>query len=120
MDAGDSSTGRVERGRGLGKGVWVWYLTTAAVLAVTRVSLFVSMVRRAKTYGQTEAGSLLMDWLFPEVVAVYTWHRLQGLTGSEYYLGFGSIVTVGSFILATPVLLVGWLRRRRTVSPPPR
>jgi hypothetical protein len=120
MDARNSSNGRVGRGRRLGRRVWLWYLTAGIVLAVTRVSLFVSMVRRAIRHGQTEADSLLMDWLFPEVVAVYTWHRLQGLTGAEYYWAYGSIVTVGSFLLATPVLLVGWLRRRRTTSRPAR
>jgi hypothetical protein len=110
MDARTSSNGRVERGRRLGTSVWVWYLTTGAVLAVTRASLFVLMVRRAITHGPNY---LLMDWLFPEVVAVYSWHRLQGLTGAEYFWAYGSIVTVGSFVMATPVLLMGWLRRRR-------
>jgi hypothetical protein len=33
--------------------------------------------------------------------------------GPPFYLFWSSVLTLGSFILATPILLAGWLRQRR-------
>jgi hypothetical protein len=59
MDGQQGSNGRVERGRRLGTSVWVWYLTTGAVLAVARVALFMWMNHRAVSHRATETDYLL-------------------------------------------------------------
>ena len=94
--------------------MWVWYLTTGAVLAVTRVTLFLWLVHRAISDAQTETDNFLTRWLYPEFVVSIFWNSLvSSYSGAAYYLAWGSLVTVGSFVMATPVLLVGWLRHRR-------
>src|SRR6476660_436080 len=98
----------------LGTGVWVWFLTTGAVLAVTRVALFLWLVHRAIWDAQTETDNFLTRWLYPEFVVSMFWNSLvSSSSGAAYYLAWGSLVTVGSFVMATPVLLVGLLRHRR-------
>ena len=102
------------RSRRVGRGVWVWYLTTGAVLAVTRVALFLWLVHRAISDAQTETDNFLTGWLYPEFVVSIFWNSLvSSYSGAAYYLAWGSLVTVGSFVMATPVLLVGWLRQSR-------
>jgi hypothetical protein len=112
MDGRPSSNGKLERGGRLGASVWVWYLTTGSMLAITRVALFVWMAHRV--IWDTRTDSLVWPWLYPEGVVSIFWNRLVVSDGTEYYLAWGWLVTVGSFVLATPILLVGWLRRRRT------
>ena len=121
MDRRQSSNETVERGRRLGRGVWVWYLTTGAVLAVTRVALLVWLNHRAVSDSVTETDYFITRWLYPEGVVSIFWRSLVGsYSHTEYYLAWGSLVTVGSFVMATPILLVGWLRRKRTTSRPSR
>jgi len=101
----------MERGRRLGRGVWAWYLTAGAVLAVSRVALLVWVNYRAGSQAGFHS-YLRWEWyaqsgLFPEA-----WLSTYGGL-REYYLAWGSLLTLGSFVLATPILLVGWLMRRR-------
>jgi hypothetical protein len=106
MDGRQGSKEKLERGRRLGRGVWVWYLTTGAVLAISRVALLVWLNYRHPP------GS--WSWLYPEAVLSIFWRSLTGFVDwTEYYLAWGSLVTLGSFVMATPILLVGWLVRRR-------
>jgi len=52
--------------------------------------------------------------LYPEaLLGTHTCLGVMGLGRTEYFLIFGSLLTLGSFVMATPVLLVGWLTRRR-------
>jgi hypothetical protein len=60
-----------------------------------------------------------MPWLFPEAVVSTFWNTLA-VSGTTSDGAWGSLVTVGSFVMATPILLVGWLRRRCMASQPPR
>ena len=97
----------------------MWYLTTGAVLAVTRVALLVWLNHRRASDTVTKTDYFL-TWLYPEAVVSIFWNSLVAFSGTEYYLAWGSLVIVGSFVMATPILLVGWLRRRRTTSRPSR
>jgi hypothetical protein len=102
------------------QGVWVWYLTTGAVLAVTRVALFVWVVHQRARHIYTETNILILQWLYPELLVGAFGGRIVALMRAEYYLTWGTILTFGSFVMATPILLVGWLRHRRTTPPPSR
>ena len=116
MDGRQRSKQTLERGRRLGTGVWVSYLTTGAVLAVTRVALFVWLVHRARLDTATQTDSFLVRWLYPEAVVSLLWNSLVSSDwGTAYYLVWGSLFTVGSFALATPLLFVGWLRQRNLI-----
>jgi hypothetical protein len=111
MDERQDWDEKTRRGRGLGRGVLVSYLSTGAALAVTRVALLV-WVNHPHTMTETE---WYLAWgVYPEaLVAVYTPLGVMGLSRMEFFLIFGSILALGSFVLSTPILLVGWLMRRR-------
>jgi hypothetical protein len=66
----------------------------------------------------TETNTFIARWLYPEEVVSIFWSSLVGDDATKYYLAWGTLVTVGSFVMATPILLAGWLRRRRTPSRP--
>jgi len=52
--------------------------------------------------------------LHPEaLLGAYTPLGLIDLGRTGLYLFWGSILTLGSFTIATPILLLGWLMRRR-------
>jgi hypothetical protein len=98
-------------------GVWVCYLTTGGVLAVTRVALFVWLVdQQTKKHMYTEINQFMFNYLYPEFVFGLFWRSLVAVYGTAYYLAWGMLVTVGSFVMATPILLVAWLRQRRMTS----
>ena len=105
--------GTLESGRRLGTGVWVWYLSTGAVLAVTRVALLVWVNHQRARDIYTETVVFIGNWLYPEEFVTIVWRSLVGFDGTKYYLAWGSLIAVGSFVMATPILLVGWLRQRR-------
>lgn len=94
----------------LGKGVWVSFVATGGALAVLRVGLFLLFYRRiispATWYGLWNS-----VFYFEDFLAVYT--PLGVMHGAEYFVIWGSILVLGSFVLATPILLVGWLLLRR-------
>jgi hypothetical protein len=102
----------LKRGGKLGTGVWVWFLTAGAVLAVTRVVLLVWLNHRLASHTSTEADYSLL-WLYPEAVVTGFWDSLSACGGTTYYIAWCSLFTIGSFVMATPILLVGWLRHRR-------
>jgi hypothetical protein len=116
MDGRQGSNGTLERGRRLGTGVRLWYLTTGAVLAVTRVALLVWLNHRLASHTSTEMDYFLL-WLYPEAVVSVLWNSISFFEGAKYYLAWCSLVTAGSFVMATPILLAGWLRHRRTTPP---
>jgi hypothetical protein len=93
--------------------VWVWYLTAGTLLAVTRIALFLWLVRRTVLHKQTELDYFVADLYRPESFASIVLVGLPGYQGAKYYLAWVSLITLGSFVMATPILLVGWLRQRR-------
>ena len=106
----------MERDRKLGSGVWVRYLATGALLAVTRVARFAWSNHRRATHTSTETDSFLLDWLLPEAIAVYFWSSLMAIDErTTLFLAWGSLMTLGSFMVATPILFVGWLRQRNFI-----
>jgi hypothetical protein len=60
----------------------------------------------------TETVNALLSCLRPELrLAEYT--DAGGIRfGRQFYLFWGLVLTLGSFIMARPILLVGWLRQR--------
>jgi len=101
-----------ERKRSPDRRVWVRYLATGTLLAATRVALMAWMNYRQ---AWTATDYFLGNWLYPESVVSIFWRSLVGFAGTKYYLAWGSVLTVGSFVIATPILLVGWLRRRHWI-----
>jgi hypothetical protein len=114
-----STGGTLGHGRRLGTGVVAWYLTTVAVLAATRLALLVWMNHRHLWWSMPGEMESFVVWLYPEEMVELLW-SLQGLYERHYYLVWCSMLTVGSFVMATPILLVGWLRNRHTTPPPSR
>jgi hypothetical protein len=111
MDRRQSSKGKLERGRTPGRGVWVWYLTTGAALAVVRV---VVLLWPTSWYLPETAHYYLVHYgLFSQrLLSQYTALRAIPSGGIAYVMFWGSIVTVESFLMATPILLLGWPVRR--------
>jgi hypothetical protein len=60
----------------------------------------------------TETNIFILQWLYPEVFVSLVWRSLVGGAGTTWV--WSSLFAVGSFVMATPILLVGWLRHRRT------
>lgn len=114
MDGRQGLENRSGRPR-LGRGVLVAYLRTGAALAILRVSLYAWVEHRAVLDRTTKTVYYLAWALNPEgFLAGYT--RVGAISFSsltQYYLFWGSVLTLGSFIMATPILLVGWLMQRR-------
>src|SRR3977135_2899439 len=108
MEGRQGGKGTLERGRRFGTGVWLWYLITGAVLAVTRVALFVWVNHQRAKDIYTGTSAFIETWMYPEIVVSILWRSLVGLAGTiwVWYLLF----TVGSFVMATPILVVSWLR----------
>jgi hypothetical protein len=115
MDGQQDRNERTGQRRKLGKVVCLSYLITGTALAISRVALYVWLT-----------DVYVGDTVFPETVPYALWalnpeallgqHTSLGLihvTRAQAILMWGAILTVGSFIMATPVLLLGWLIRRR-------
>jgi hypothetical protein len=113
MNGRPDSQGTLERRRRLGTGVWVWYLAIVAVLAVTRLAFLVWMNHRHQWWSMSSEMESYVVYLYPEDLVEFLW-SLQGLFYTHYYLVWCSLLTVGSFVMASPILIVGWLRHRRT------
>jgi hypothetical protein len=97
-----------------GRRVLVSYLSAGAALAVTRVALLMWITYRFRLDTVADTVNFLVRWLYPEsLVADYDNTGLINLSRTEYYLLLDYLVALGSFVLATPILLVGWLVRRR-------
>jgi len=103
----------MRRGRRLARGVWVAYLSTGAALAIFRVSVLAWIFYRWREsqiiFWFLRPEELLVDYTYIAVIVDFPSMTLR-------FLFWASLLTVGSFIMATPILLVGWLRQRR----PPR
>jgi hypothetical protein len=88
------------------------YAATGTALALLRVALLVWVNHRQLDGAMTET-VLQISWgLYPEGFVFARVFGQVGFTPGGYYSIFGSLLTVGSFILATPILLLGWLRQR--------
>ena len=115
MDGRLRSEEKPGRGRRLPRGVWVAYLSTGAALAILRVSLLAWVERRSVSHQVTETVYNVFWFLRPEILlGGYT--RVGAIHFSnvtQHFLFWASVLTLGSFIIATPILLVGWLRQRR-------
>jgi hypothetical protein len=114
MDGNQGSDGK-PGGRRIGRAVWVAYVTTGAALAVVRVSVFAWAEQRSVSHQMTETVYSLF-WIFRPEILLSGYTRVGAIhfeSLAQHFLFWGSVLTVGSFLLATPILLVGWLRRRR-------
>jgi hypothetical protein len=115
----EAMEGRPQRGPILGSEqrfdaakVRAWYLTAGTILAVTRVAVFVWVNHQFASDIRTTTNEFIAYWLYPEGMVVLVWPTFIVLHGTKYYVAWCSLVVVGSFVMSTPVLLVGWLMRR--------
>ncbi len=94
--------------------MWVIYLGTGAALAAVRVFLLVWTNHLTATHQITEATDNLEWLLYPEAGWVAD-RRIADmhLSGTQFPSLWISATILGSFILATPIVVLGWLRQRR-------
>ena len=97
--------------------VWAWFAIAGTVLAVARVALLVWLNHRLASHTSTGMDSFLL-WLYPEAVITRVWNSLSAAGGTKYYVAWCSLITAGSFVMATPILLLGWFTRRRMTLRP--
>ena len=105
---------RRQRGR-LGRGVFVAYLVAGTVVAISRAGLYVWLNDVYASQVPFPEIVPYVEWaLHPEaLLGAYTPLGQIEVTHTQANLMWGSILAVGSFIMTTPILLVGWLIRRR-------
>ena len=120
MDGREGSKVKLERHGRLGRGVWMRYLIAGATLAATRVAFLVWINNRRAWGTATQWEYDLADWLYPEAVVSIFWNSLvSSYDGATSYiwrdLAWGSLIAIGSFVLATPILFVRWLRQRNLI-----
>jgi hypothetical protein len=92
----------------LGRRLVVYYLSCGAAFAILRIAVLGSV-----TVKFAEARWYLRWVLYPEaLLLIHT--RLGHLGWDDSSFVFATLLAVGSYVMATPILLVGWrLRRRR-------
>jgi hypothetical protein len=113
MDGREGREARLGHGRKFGRGVLESYLSTSATLAILRVSLLAWIEHRGVSHQMTETVYNLFWCLRPEIfLGEYTRVGSIHFSETEHFLFWGSVLTIGSFMIATPILLVGWLRQR--------
>jgi hypothetical protein len=82
---------------------------------MTRIALFLWVLdQQAHHDVYTRVNMFIVEWLYPEMVVSLVWRSLVAYDGTKYYLAWCSIVAVGSFVMATPILLEAWLRPGRS------
>jgi len=105
MDARQGSEEKPERGRRLGRGMFVVYLRTGAALAIFRVSLLAWVHYRNVSDQMTETVYNLFWLLRPEILLGENTRvgaiHFESLT--LLFLFWAAILTLGSFIMATPI-----------------
>ncbi len=90
----------------LGRQVVVDYLSCGTALAIARIVVLVLA-------NETTKAQWYIPWvLYPEaLLMIHT--RLSDLVLDDFGFVFAVLLAVGSFVLTTPILLVGWLSRKR-------
>lgn len=92
--------------------MWVAYLATGMILAISRLAMLTWLVYYWPPH---ETDYAILWFLRPEdMLAATNLLPIYGVHNDTLRIAlFASLVTVGSFIMATPMLLVGWLWQRR-------
>jgi hypothetical protein len=85
----------------------VTYVGVGTLFAVSRVSVFVSLVAHPIWIAFAVAWVLRPEADLGDLQPLGT-----DYTATQSYLFWSSLLTSGSFVMATPVLLVGWLLQR--------
>ena len=95
---------------------WVQtYLWTAAALAIARVSVSAWLEYRTISHRITVT---VYDryWVLSPEIRLGGYTRVGAIHFQDirlHFLFWASLLTLGSFIIASPILVVGWLRHRR-------
>ena len=115
MNGRPDREGMTGRGPRLGRSPWALYLTTGAVLAVLRVALYAWLTHRAATDTVLDVDRYLVEWVFyPELLFLdYVPLPIANSSMTVVDIVLGTLVALVSFILALPILPLGWLWRRR-------
>ena len=115
MNGRPDREGITGRGPRLGRSPWALYLTTGAALAVLRVALFAWATHRGSTHTVSDLDRYVWEWAFyPEglildcVPFAFVYH-----SWTTTNIVVGTLVALVSFIIAMPILPLGWLMRRR-------
>jgi len=95
--------------------VIVAYLITGTLLAISRAGLYVWLNSVYASGLPFPEIAPYAEWaLHPEaLLGTYTSLGLVRVTHTQANLMWGSILTLGSFTMTTPILLIGWLIQTR-------
>ncbi len=102
---------------GSGRSGWrkalIWYLCVGAVLTILRVAVLVWLLYISMGAHAIDI-YLAFGLLYPEhALMKFTSLSTLRLEGLGYWLVWIPIMALVSFAVATPILLVGWLRLKR-------
>jgi hypothetical protein len=102
------------RRRGLSRPVVRRYVLVSAVLALLRVTLLICIDHQFESDALNEACRQLQWGLFPEALLLsHTSLGVMDITRLGFLVGGGAVLAAGSFVLASPILLAGWVNCRR-------
>jgi hypothetical protein len=113
MDEPPGAAQKPRRGR---RGMVQTYLWTAAALAVTRVSVLAWLEYRTILHRYDATVDDFIYWVLSPEILLGGYTRVGAIHFQDirlHFLFWASLLALGSFIIATPILLVGWLRHRR-------
>jgi hypothetical protein len=115
MDGRQGSEETSGRGGRAARGPWRAYLVTAGALAVFRVSVLAWTEYRYLSQRDLQIVYSADRLLEPEILlSGYTRvGMIHFETMTSHFAFWASLLLIGSFIIATPVLLIGWLRASR-------
>jgi hypothetical protein len=115
MNGRPDSDRMMERGPRLGRSPWALYFSTGAALAILRVALFAWVIHRASTQTVGYVDRYVVEWvLYPEGhILDYSPFFLSHFSWTASNMMVGSLVVLVSFVIAMPILPLGWLMRRR-------
>ena len=116
MDGRQGAAEKRVGGRSLGRGVVKAYLWTAAALTIARVSVLAWAEYRTISDRMTATVYDVVDFLCPDMNLLGGYTSVGAIHFQDirmHFLFWALLLTLGSFVIATPILLVGWLRHRR-------
>ena len=115
MNGRPDREGMTGRGPRLGRSPWALYLTTGAALAVLRVALFAWATHRGSTHTVSDLDRYVWEWAFyPEgLILDYVPLPIAHFSATAINVVLGTLVALVSFVIALPILPLGWLWRRR-------
>jgi hypothetical protein len=115
MNGWQTSAADADRSRRGRRGVLLMYLGAGATLAILRVSVLAWIEQRSALHQMSKVVNDSLLFLSPEsLLAEYTRiGRIHFENRTQHFLFWSAVLTLGSFIIATPILLLGRLKQWR-------